>query len=175
LIHGVGLALSRCQVGRRVRIVVVRHGDAVGEDQAGSDRDRWLSARGREACRGLARLLREQGVNPEVVVASPYPRATQTAELLADGLAYLGPIETWRALEPGASPRVAAQRLGELVVGTVVVVSHEPTVSNLAAFLVDRPGFSTFRTAQACVFDEGRPVFTARADVMAVSTLFVDG
>src|SRR5919206_535521 len=48
-----------------VRIYLVRHGDAVPEEEAGSDRDRWLSPRGREAARVLARLLREQGVAPE--------------------------------------------------------------------------------------------------------------
>src|SRR5687767_369682 len=53
-----------CVMLGAVRIYLVRHGDAVPEEDAGSDRDRWLSPRGREAARVLGRLLREQGVSP---------------------------------------------------------------------------------------------------------------
>src|SRR5215813_12856002 len=91
-----------------VRIYLVRHGDAVPEEDAGSDRDRWLSPRGREAARVLGRLLREQAVAPDAIVCSPLPRAVQTAELLGASLDYLGAISSWRCLEPAAMPRVAA-------------------------------------------------------------------
>src|SRR5262245_48616891 len=91
-----------------MRIYLVRHGDAVPEEDAGSDRDRWLSPRGREASRILGRLLREQNVTPDAIVASPLPRAVQTAELVGATLDYLGAIWSWRCLEPGAMPRVAA-------------------------------------------------------------------
>lgn len=158
-----------------MRVILVRHAEAVPEEDAGSDRDRWLSARGREMARGLARLLREQSVAPGAIVASPLPRAVQTAELLADGLDYLGSIETWRCLEPSAQPRVAAAELaGRTATEPIVVVGHEPAISTLGAFLVGLPAFPTFRTAQACVLDGARPVFSARADVMAVSALFLD-
>jgi len=117
--------------------------------------------------------LREQDVVPDAVVASPLPRAVQTAELLAAGLDFLGSIDAWRCLEPGAQPRVAATKIAERG-GTVIVVGHEPSISMLGAYLAGRPAFPTFRTAQACVLDGNTPVFTARADVMAVSTLFLD-
>jgi phosphohistidine phosphatase SixA len=62
-----------------MKIYLVRHGDAVPEEEAGSDRDRWLSRRGRDAVRVLARLLREQGLAIEspldAIVCSPLPRA----------------------------------------------------------------------------------------------------
>jgi phosphohistidine phosphatase len=156
-----------------MRVILVRHAEAVPEEDAGSDRDRWLSMRGREMARGLARLLREQEVAPDAVVASPLPRAIQTAELLAAGLDYLGSIESWRCLEPGAHPRVAATEIAAKNC-TLVVVGHEPSISALGAYLAGRPAFPTFRTAQACALDGTRPVFTARADVMAVSALFLD-
>ena len=68
-----------------MKIYLVRHAEAVPEDGAVRDDDRWLTPRGREAARGLARLLREQQVEPDAVLTSPLPRALQTAELLADG------------------------------------------------------------------------------------------
>src|SRR6188768_3630456 len=103
-----------------MRIYLVRHGDAVPEDEAGSDRDRWLSPRGREAARILGRLLRETHVAPDAIVCSPLPRAVQTAELLATSLDYIGHIASLRCLEPAAQPRVAANVLGTLGMSVVV-------------------------------------------------------
>ena len=117
----------------------MRHGDAVHEDEAGSDRDRWLSPRGREAARVLGRLLREQQLELDALVCSPLPRAVQTAELLAHMLDYIAPIATWRCLEPSAHPRVASAeitRAGE----SVLVVGHEPSISAIGATLMPTVG-----------------------------------
>ncbi len=161
---------------RGVKIYLVRHGEAVPEDDAGSDRDRWLSRRGRDSVRVLARLLREQAVVPDVVVCSPLPRAVQTAELLADGLDYLGAIESLRCLEPAAQPQLAGAAVAARGTGggAVLVVGHEPNLSNLGAHLLGRPAFPPFRTAQACAIEDRRPTFTARADIAQVLAYFVE-
>jgi len=156
-----------------VRVYLVRHGDAVPEDEAGSDRDRWLSPRGREAARVLGRLLREQRVVPDSVLCSPLPRAVQTAELLAASLDYLGPIVSRRCLEPSAHPRVAADEVAAAG-AAVVVVGHEPSISALGALLVGLPGFPPFRTAQCCAIEHGKPTFTARADLDQVHAYFLE-
>ena len=156
-----------------MRIYLVRHGDAVPEEDAGRDRDRWLSPRGREAARMLGRLLRESRVEPDAIVCSPLPRAVQTAELLAQSLDYIGHIASWRCLEPSAQPRVAASQIPS-VGGAVVVVGHEPSISALGAYLLGRPAFPPFRTAQCCAIEQGKPTFTARADIDQVQAYFVD-
>lgn len=156
-----------------MRIYLVRHGDAVGEEEAGSDRDRWLSARGREATRVLCRLLREQKVTPDAILCSPLPRAVQTAELLAAGLDYLGPIASRRCLEPSAQPRVAADEI-LAAGGSVLVVSHEPAISTLGAFLLGVPAMTPFRTAQCCAIEDRKATFTARSDLGTITALFVD-
>jgi phosphohistidine phosphatase len=156
-----------------VRIYLVRHGDAVPEEEAGSDRDRWLSPRGREAARVLGRLLREQGVVPDVVLSSPLPRAVQTAELLAASLDYLAVLRSLRCLEPAAQPRVAASAI--MTAGSdVLVVTHEPAISAIGAFLLGLPSFPQFRTAQCCAIENGKPTFTARADLAQILPLFVE-
>lgn len=155
-----------------MRIYLVRHGDAVPEEEAGSDRDRWLSPRGREAARILGRLLREQAIAIDAILTSPLPRAVQTAELLAASLDYLGPIASRRCFEPSAHPRVASQELSGAG-RSVLVVSHEPAVSTLGAFLLGLPAFPSFRTAQCCAIEEGKPTFTARADLATIQTLLV--
>jgi phosphohistidine phosphatase len=156
-----------------MRIYLVRHGDAVSEDDAGSDRDRWLSPRGREAARILGRLLRETRVEPDAIVCSPLPRAVQTAELLAQSLDFIDHIATWRCLEPAAQPRVAAGLVP--TVGTsVIVVGHEPSISALGAFVLGLPSFPPFRTAQCCAIEDGKPTFTARSDLDQVQAYFVE-
>jgi phosphohistidine phosphatase len=156
-----------------VRIYLVRHGDAVPEEDAGSDRDRWLSAKGREAARILGRLLREQRVEPDCILASPLPRAVQTAELLAQALDYIGVVTSLRCLEPSAQPRVAASEIMARGVA-VLVVSHEPAISSLGAYLLGKPAFPQFRTAQCCAIEDGKPTFSARSDLDQLAPLFVD-
>lgn len=156
-----------------MRIYLVRHGDAVPEEDAGSDRDRWLSARGREHARVLGRLLREQNIEPLAILCSPLPRAVQTAELLAHALDYIGVITSLRCLEPSAHPRVAANEI-RAAATPVIVVGHEPAISSLGAFLLGMPAFPQFRTAQCCALEDGKPTFTARADLGTVQALFVD-
>jgi phosphohistidine phosphatase len=156
-----------------MRIYLVRHGDAVPEEDAGSDRYRWLSARGREASRVLGRLLREQNVEPDAILCSPLPRAVQTAELLAAMLDYLHPIVSLPGLEPSAQPRVAAN----LIAGagaSVIAVGHEPSISSLGAYLLGRPSFPPFRTAQCCAIEDGKPTFLARSDIDQIQAYFVD-
>ena len=120
----------------------------------------------------LGRLLREQGVAPDTIMTSPLPRAVQTAELLATSLDFLGTISSRRCFEPSAHPRVAAQELMGAG-GAVLVVSHEPAVSTLGAFLLGLPAFPSFRTAQCCAIEDGKPTFTARADLGTIQTLLV--
>jgi phosphohistidine phosphatase len=156
-----------------VRIYLVRHGDAVPEEDAGSDRDRWLSGHGREAARVLGRLLREERVELDAILCSPLPRAVQTAELIAAGLDHVGVITSRRCFEPAAQPRIAA---GEIAAAglAVLVVGHEPSISALGAFLVNRPAFPHFRTAQCCAIENARPTWTARADENLVVPYFID-
>ena len=159
--------------GAVVKLYLIRHADAVPEDVAGGDAERWLSARGREAARGLARLLREQGVELDAIVSSPLPRAIQTAELVAAGLDYLGTIDVEAALAPGYHPRRALDGLAARG-AAVAVIGHEPSISTLGAMAVGRPGFPAFRTAQCAAIERGVPTFTARADVMQVHALFLE-
>ncbi len=121
----------------------------------------------------LGRLLREQRIAPDMILSSPLPRAVQTAELLATSLDYLGTVTSLRCLEPAAHPRVATTAI--MAAGAVViVVSHEPAISAIGAFVLGIPAFPQFRTAQCCAIEDGKPSFTARADIAQILPLFVD-
>jgi phosphohistidine phosphatase SixA len=106
-------------------------------------------------------------------VVSPLPRAAQTGELVAASLDYFGVIVSLRGLEPSAHPRPAVEAIraaGE----AVIVVSHEPVISALGAFLLGVPAFPQFRTAQCCALEGGKPTFTARADLGQVLPLVLE-
>jgi phosphohistidine phosphatase len=156
-----------------VKLYLIRHAEAVPEEVAGSDHERWLARRGRDAARGLARLLREQQVELDAVLTSPLPRAVQTAELVAAGLDFLGEIVVVPGLAPGCHPRRVAEQLAAHGLA-VAVVGHEPGISGLGDYILGRPAFPPLRTAQCCALDRGVPTFTARADLMQVQTLFLD-
>ena len=47
-------------------------------------------------------------------------------------------------------------------------------ISSLGAYLMSRPAFPQFRTAQCCAIEDGKPTFTARADLDRVQAYFVD-
>lgn len=158
---------------RHVKLYLIRHADAVREELVGSDPERWLSLRGREEARGLARLLREQGVSLDAIVTSPLVRAVQTAELLAGGLDFLGVVAVLPALAPGAHPRRAAEALPAFG-SSVAIVGHAPGISALTALLLGIPGFPSFHTAQCAAIENGKPTFTSRADTMQTQTLFVE-
>lgn len=150
-----------------MQLYLIRHAEAVSEEVAGGDHDRWLSARGRDAARGLAALLREQRVVLDVMISSPVPRALQTAELVAIGLGFAGVVEVEPALAPGVHPRRVASGLAASGLA-IAIVGHEPTLSVLAALLIEQPTFPAFRTAQCCAIERGAQTFTARSDVMRV-------
>ena len=57
---------------------------------------------------------------------------------------------------------------------SVIVVGHEPSISNLGAFLLGRPAFPPFRTAQCYAVEDGKPTWTARSDIDQVQPYFVE-
>ncbi len=141
-----------------MKVYLIRHAAAVAEGPGLPDSYRYLSAEGRTTCRQVGRLLREAGVQFDHVVTSPLVRAVQTGELIADAVDYLGVVESSAAFTPGAHPGIACQEL--LQRGrSVALVSHAPTISQIAAALVGQPGFAPFRQGQVCHFDSRKPVW----------------
>ena len=119
-------------------VYLVRHAIADHRDPARwpNDAQRPLTAKGiarfRSAARGLHRIVPEV----EVVLASPYARAWETAEILRDEVAWPTP-ERCPALEaiqpPGGGLEVLRARKDR---SSVALVGHEPYLSRLASLLL---------------------------------------
>jgi len=141
-------------------VICVRH--ATAEDTAPRDRERALTLEGRRESRELgARLLRE-GIAPELVIASPFVRAVQTAELMAATMGYVGPLRLSRALRPESPPDGVVELLASLEgVTRVILVAHEPVLSSVCLALLGRgklKGSDGLRRAEAVALDWQPPV-----------------
>lgn len=108
-------------------IILVRHAEAEDRALGTPDSERTLVAAGRRAARVTGRALAALKVDPECVVASPYPRARETAEIIAEELgAPLADDAALLGVEVGDLAGLAERHGGELV-----LVGHEPDLSVL--------------------------------------------
>ena len=118
-------------------VYIVRHAPA--EERDG---DRWpddsrrpLTNKGERkfarAAAGLARIAEP----PDAVLASPYTRAWRTAELLAENAGWPAPQEC-AALAGDRDAADAVRALAERSEGSVALVGHEMTVSELLSLLL---------------------------------------
>ncbi|OZB25681.1 MAG: phosphohistidine phosphatase SixA, partial [Pseudomonas sp. 34-62-33] len=115
-----------------MRLWLLRHGQA--EPQAASDAARELTAHGRqEVQQAAAQLL---GRPLTAIMASPYVRAQQTAELVRLELGFSGSVQTVSWLTPDSDPRDALKYLDERERAEVLLVSHQPLIGALGGLLV---------------------------------------
>src|SRR5271156_2521374 len=88
-------------------LYLVRHGIAVDPNDPKSppEPERPLTAKGVQKTRAAALGLQALGVKPDVLITSPYVRAAQTAELLAETLGFSPQKSRPHAtLKPAGSP-----------------------------------------------------------------------
>lgn len=132
-------------------LYLVRHGKAA-EHAAGGDAARALTDEGRAGIDAVGHALRALDVSPDVIIHSPYVRATETAEIIARALG-VKRLVAEGALTPSASAERAVQALTETpaVVNAKVVlaVSHMPLLPAVALELVGaRVDFGTGTVAR---------------------------
>nr|WP_282445819.1 phosphohistidine phosphatase SixA [Pseudomonas sp. EYE_354] len=108
---------------------ILRHGEAEGH--ARTDAERNLTEHGRgEVLRSAAHLI---GQPLSAIIASPYVRAQQTAQLVREALGFEPEIRTVAWLTPDGNPLQVLQQLD--TDDTVLLVSHQPLVGSLISFL----------------------------------------
>jgi phosphohistidine phosphatase len=125
-------------------IFLLRHGIAEEAHSGLSDSDRALTHEGREKLERVLKRAHEAGVEPTLILSSPYRRAIETAEIAAEELKYRGEIVRTPKLVPNASPADAWNEIrshgGE---EAIVLASHEPLMSSLLAYLLNAPALQT--------------------------------
>jgi phosphohistidine phosphatase len=129
-----------------MNVYILRHGVAVerGSADYAQDADRPLTPKGERKLWRSAEAMEALGLSFDLILSSPYVRARQTAEIVADAFKARKKLEFSDALTPGGSPKELIQLLNSLnpAPEDVLLVGHEPYLSGLLSLLIS--GDSSF-------------------------------
>ena len=117
-----------------LRLYLVRHAQAESNHPLG-DAARRLTPEGRSAFRARAEAFAAEAKVTRIL-ASPYARARETAELL--GAACGAPVATEEALSSGRSSAQELVRIARVRGDGTVRVGHNPEVAGAIAFVAGR-------------------------------------
>jgi phosphohistidine phosphatase len=123
-----------------MQIYLLRHGIAEDAGPGHPDSERALTSEGREKLRRVLKRARAAGVAPDLILSSPYRRAIETADVAVEALEYQGKVVRTPALLADASPFDAWEEIrSRHDERSVLLASHEPLMSSMAAFLLGSP------------------------------------
>jgi phosphohistidine phosphatase len=125
-------AMGPTDGGNMTHLYLVRHGDAVDEEQ---DPKRPLSETGRAEVEKIARYLAGLKIPVDRIFHSPKLRAVQTAEILSSFLRPKAGLLESEALLPNDLPKTWKKKLKEME-GSLMVVGHLPYLTRLASLLL---------------------------------------
>ena len=121
-----------------MKLYLVRH--AIAEDRGTDHEDdslRPLTDKGREKMQKIAQALKTLGVSPDLIVSSPYVRASQTASILTKTFKYNEEILYNDLLMPMGQPDDMIGEINEKYsVDELMLVGHEPNLSSLISILL---------------------------------------
>lgn len=136
-----------------MELYLIRHAIAEEEAPSGDDSQRALTEKGAKKMRQVAKGLRVLGAEFDLILSSPYVRARETAEILADVFKMKKKLEFSDHLVPMADPNLLIAEINEKYsVDSLALVGHEPYLSTLVGTLVaDGAGMDiTFKKGGVC-------------------------
>jgi phosphohistidine phosphatase len=120
-----------------MELYIVRHGIAIDREEPKSppDPERFLTEQGIEKTRQVAKGVAALGVEPDLMISSPYVRAMQTAEIFAAQFEYpKQKIRSTDLLKPGTEPMLFYKELSkDKDSATVFCFGHAPQLDDLIA------------------------------------------
>jgi phosphohistidine phosphatase len=121
-------------------VFLLRHGIAEEGNPGTPDSDRALTAEGERKLREILHAAKAAGVDPSLVLSSPYKRARQTADVAVAELGYKGDIIETACLIPSARPEAVWEEIRVYKSSpALLLVSHEPLMSATLAYLLGSP------------------------------------
>lgn len=116
---------------------ILRHGKAESAGPGVADAYRRLTKKGREEIEAAGSWMAAQGLQFDLIAASPLVRAQQTALIVAGYTGRKRHIVTWDILAPGGDTGTVCNGIGRHDnLGTLLVVGHEPLLSALISRIV---------------------------------------
>ena len=120
-------------------LYIIRHGLAhpLGQKNDFTDEKRTLTSQGRDRMREIAKGLRKLEIRPEMILTSPFARARETAEIVADSLSVDGKMLIPTSnLAPGSTFEDLLAEIKEKHVESIALVGHEPALGELAGLII---------------------------------------
>ena len=119
-------------------LYILRHGIAEEVNETGLDRDRVLTEEGIEKTRAAGKALRKLNLQFDAIFTSPFARARQTAEIVAEELGATDLLHCVDGLSADSSTGEALKSLQKVIRKhtSVLVVGHEPILSEMISFLL---------------------------------------
>lgn len=138
------------------RLILTRHAKSSWDDPLTPDHDRALNERGKLAAADLGQWLASRGYVPGEVLCSDAVRTRATFSGMAPALPGSPALELKPALYQ-AGPDVMLAVLRHAKADTVMMIGHNPGISEFATRLVTRapvnPEFSRYPTGATLVVD----------------------
>jgi len=120
-----------------MELYLLRHGIADEHSDSGRDADRRLTDAGKEKLRRVLKRGKSAGVEPSLILSSPYKRALETAEIAAEELGYKGEIVRVGSLTPDSSPPSIWSTVRDYRdQPSILLAGHEPLFSATVAYLL---------------------------------------
>jgi len=122
-----------------MNLYIIRHAIAVDEGlpEYEDDSQRPLTDKGKKKMRQIAKGLRALGVDFDLILSSPYVRAKETAEILADVFKTKAGVAFSENLIPMGDPDLLIAEMNEKYsANSIALIGHEPHLSGLISLLV---------------------------------------
>jgi phosphohistidine phosphatase len=127
-----------------MNIYVLRHGIAVERGTEGFEKDseRPLTGKGRRQLRKSAAAMKRMNLRFDLILSSPYTRARQTAEIVAEELKLKKRLKLSDALRYENDPEAMIAEIAGLKSKpkNLLLVGHEPYLSHLISRLISGNG-----------------------------------
>jgi phosphohistidine phosphatase len=123
-----------------MKLSLLRHGIAAdrGSAEYENDSERPLTPKGDRRMRRIGKGIQAVGLSYDLILSSPYLRAKQTAEIVAQVLSAPEGVMLAETLTPEGNPRqlIEALRTDHRERQDVLLVGHEPYLSRLISTLL---------------------------------------
>lgn len=123
-----------------MNLFLLRHGLAVDRSKPGfkKDSDRPLTPKGKQRMWRVAEAMEEMDLEFDAILASPFIRAAQTAEIVAEAFELRKKLSTSEHLTPNGNPKLLLEHIAQLKPAPkdVLLVGHEPYLGQLIGLLV---------------------------------------
>jgi len=116
-----------------MHLYFLRHGEADWPEWEKSDDERPLTKRGKKEMHEVAKFLARIKAKPSLIVSSPLPRASQTAEIAAEHLKLK--YRTDKLLAPGFGLNHLRRLFEKYPEKSLMIVGHEPSFTETISAL----------------------------------------